>query len=68
MAGVPIFSLYIPIIIARILNEEKVLARDLPGYAEYRREYGIACCPEFGEASSGGSGFAIEESNGVANG
>jgi protein-S-isoprenylcysteine O-methyltransferase Ste14 len=36
-AGVPIFSLYIPLIIARILNEEKVLARDLPGYAEYRR-------------------------------
>lgn len=35
-AGVPIFSLYIPLIIARILNEEKVLARDLPGYAEYR--------------------------------
>jgi protein-S-isoprenylcysteine O-methyltransferase Ste14 len=36
-AGVPIFSLYIPLIVARILNEEKVLARDLPGYAEYRR-------------------------------
>jgi protein-S-isoprenylcysteine O-methyltransferase Ste14 len=36
-AGVPFFSLYIPLIIARILNEEKVLARDLPGYAEYRR-------------------------------
>jgi protein-S-isoprenylcysteine O-methyltransferase Ste14 len=36
-AGVVIFSLYIPLIIARILNEEKVLARDLPGYAEYRR-------------------------------
>jgi hypothetical protein len=29
-------------------------------------EYGIACCPEFGEASSYGSGFAIDESNGVA--
>ncbi len=25
------------VIVARILNEEKVLARDLPGYAEYRR-------------------------------
>jgi protein-S-isoprenylcysteine O-methyltransferase Ste14 len=37
MAGVPIFSLYIPLIIARILNEEKILARDLPGYAEYRQ-------------------------------
>lgn len=27
----------LPVIVARILNEEKVLARDLPGYAEYRR-------------------------------
>ncbi len=36
-AGVPFLSLYIPIIIARILNEEKVLLRDLPGYAEYCR-------------------------------
>ena len=33
--GVPFFSLYIPLIIVRILNEEKVLARDLPGYVEY---------------------------------
>lgn len=36
-AGVVIFSLYVPLIIARILNEEKVLSRDLTGYAEYRR-------------------------------
>ncbi len=34
-AGVPFLSLYIPIMIARILNEEKVLLRDLPGYPEY---------------------------------
>ncbi len=34
-AGVPFFSLHIPLIIARILNEEKVLSRDLPGYVEY---------------------------------
>ncbi len=27
--------LLIPILIARILNEEKVLARDLPGYVDY---------------------------------
>jgi len=26
---------FIPILVARILNEEKVLARDLPGYVEY---------------------------------
>jgi len=33
--GVPFYSLHIPLIIARILNEEKVLSRDLPGYVEY---------------------------------
>jgi protein-S-isoprenylcysteine O-methyltransferase Ste14 len=27
-----------PILIARILNEEKVLVRDLPGYSEYQRK------------------------------
>ncbi len=36
-AAVPFLLLYIPIIIARILNEEKVLLRDLPGYDEYCR-------------------------------
>jgi len=30
--------LIIPIIVARIVNEEKVLARDLPGYTEYMQE------------------------------
>jgi protein-S-isoprenylcysteine O-methyltransferase Ste14 len=33
--AVPIFLLYIPILVWRILNEEKVLRRDLPGYYEY---------------------------------
>jgi len=39
--AVPVFSLYIPIIIWRILNEEAVLLRELPGYSEYckRRRY-----------------------------
>lgn len=36
--AVPIFSLNIPIFIWRILNEEKVLLRDLPGYYEYCQE------------------------------
>jgi protein-S-isoprenylcysteine O-methyltransferase Ste14 len=36
--AVPIFSLYIPLLIWRILNEEKVLLRDLPGYFEYCQE------------------------------
>jgi protein-S-isoprenylcysteine O-methyltransferase Ste14 len=34
----PIFFLFIPIIVWRILNEEKVLLRDLPGYHEYCQE------------------------------
>lgn len=28
----------LPVLVARILNEEKVLMRDLPGYAEYRKK------------------------------
>jgi protein-S-isoprenylcysteine O-methyltransferase Ste14 len=34
---VPLFALLIPFFIVRLLNEEKVLARDLPGYPEYCR-------------------------------
>ena len=30
-----LFPVFIPILVARILNEEKVLMRDLPGYVEY---------------------------------
>jgi protein-S-isoprenylcysteine O-methyltransferase Ste14 len=33
--AVLIFSLYIPLLVWRILNEEKVLLRDLPGYHDY---------------------------------
>jgi protein-S-isoprenylcysteine O-methyltransferase Ste14 len=33
--GVPVFSLYISLLVWRILNEEKVLLRDLPGYYDY---------------------------------
>ncbi len=33
--AVPVFLLYIPILVWRILNEEKVLLKDLPGYREY---------------------------------
>ena len=32
---VPVFVLFIPIIVLRLLNEEEVLKRDLPGYSEY---------------------------------
>jgi protein-S-isoprenylcysteine O-methyltransferase Ste14 len=39
--AVPVFLLYIPLIVWRIVNEEKVLLRDLPGYREYcqKRRY-----------------------------
>ena len=33
--SLPFFALLIPIFVARLLNEEDVLRRDLPGYAEY---------------------------------
>ena len=33
--AVPVFALYIPVLIWRIINEERVLLRDLPGYREY---------------------------------
>lgn len=36
--SVPVFSLYIPLLVWRILNEEKVLLRDLDGYYEYCQE------------------------------
>lgn len=34
-AAAPLFLLFVPIIVFRILNEEEVLRRDLPGYAGY---------------------------------
>jgi protein-S-isoprenylcysteine O-methyltransferase Ste14 len=36
--AVPVFLLYVPILMWRIFNEEKVLLRDLPGYYEYCQE------------------------------
>lgn len=36
--AVPIFVLYLPILVWRIFAEEKVLLRDLPGYSEYCQE------------------------------
>jgi protein-S-isoprenylcysteine O-methyltransferase Ste14 len=33
--AVPIFALLIPFYVIRLLNEEKVLRKELPGYAEY---------------------------------
>ena len=33
--ALPVFVLIIPIIVFRLLNEEKILRRELPGYSEY---------------------------------
>lgn len=33
--ALPIFALYIPVLVFRILNEEEVLRKELPGYKEY---------------------------------
>jgi protein-S-isoprenylcysteine O-methyltransferase Ste14 len=33
--ALPVFALLIPLIVLRLLNEEKVLRQELPGYAEY---------------------------------
>lgn len=40
----PAFGLLIPIVVLRLLNEENVLRRELPGYAEYcqRTQYRLA--------------------------
>jgi protein-S-isoprenylcysteine O-methyltransferase Ste14 len=33
--ALPVFALLVPLIVLRLLNEEKVLRQDLPGYADY---------------------------------
>ena len=35
LVALPAFVLLIPLFILRLLNEEKILRRDLPGYAEF---------------------------------
>ncbi len=35
LVALPIFALFVPIFVWRLLNEEKVLRQELPGYAEY---------------------------------
>jgi protein-S-isoprenylcysteine O-methyltransferase Ste14 len=43
--AVAVFLLYIPLIVWRILDEEKVLLRDLPGYYEYCMEKAYRLLP-----------------------
>jgi protein-S-isoprenylcysteine O-methyltransferase Ste14 len=38
LAALPAFCLIIPIFVLRLLNEEKFLVRELPGYSEYCRQ------------------------------
>ena len=38
LIALPIFLLYIPIIVARLLGEEKLLEAELPGYREYMKK------------------------------
>ena len=33
--ALPVFALLVPLIVLRLLNEEKVLRQELPGYADY---------------------------------
>ncbi|MGA3091862.1 MAG: isoprenylcysteine carboxylmethyltransferase family protein [Terriglobales bacterium] len=33
--ALPVFALFIPIIVFRLLNEERILRQELPGYNEY---------------------------------
>jgi len=35
--ALPVLALLIPVLVFRLLNEEKVLRAELPGYEEYRR-------------------------------
>lgn len=33
--ALPVFALMIPVLIYRLIHEEKTLRRDLPGYSDY---------------------------------
>jgi protein-S-isoprenylcysteine O-methyltransferase Ste14 len=35
--GLAVFAAMLPFLLWRLLAEERILARDLPGYAEYRQ-------------------------------
>ncbi len=45
--ALPVFALFIPIIILRLLNEEKVLRQELPGYTEYCLNTRFRLVPHF---------------------
>lgn len=47
-----LIPIFLVILIARILNEEKILARDLPGYTEYQKKSGPALFLLFGSPFS----------------
>ena len=43
--AVPVFALFIPVLIYRLIHEERTLRRDLPGYAEYCERTGFRLVP-----------------------
>ena len=44
-AAMPIFFLLIPILLYRLVEEEKFLDRELPGYPDYRRQVPFRLIP-----------------------
>lgn len=43
--AVPVFALLIPVLVYRLIHEERTLRRDLPGYAEYCERTGFRLVP-----------------------
>lgn len=43
--ALPVFALLVPMLIYRLIHEEKTLRRDLPGYAEYCERTGFRLIP-----------------------
>ena len=43
--ALPVFALLVPVLIYRLIHEEKTLRRDLPGYAEYCERTGFRLVP-----------------------
>jgi protein-S-isoprenylcysteine O-methyltransferase Ste14 len=60
--ALPFFALLIPVLILRILDEEEVLRRDLPGYSAYCRETRYRLLPSVwrGKARRKGHGSATD--------
>lgn len=49
IVALPFLALLFPILVAPLLNEEKVLSQRLPGYDAYRQQTGSGSCLMSGE-------------------